>query len=92
VGSTGQRGGIRERAVNADGKGPPSSGREWARARGNWHRHIGPTSNKRKGERGREERGHKLALTGGVRLSGVERAREAGLAGPTWAEMRFSIF
>jgi hypothetical protein len=30
VGPTGQREGIRERAVNTNGKGPPGSEREWA--------------------------------------------------------------
>jgi hypothetical protein len=46
----------------------------------------------RAGERGEEERGRGLAPTGGVRLSGDEGARGAGPAGPTWAEMGFSIF
>jgi hypothetical protein len=32
VGPMGQREGIRERAVNTDGKGPSSSGKEWAPA------------------------------------------------------------
>jgi hypothetical protein len=59
-------------------------------------RHIGPTE-QREREREREgERARGLAPTGRPRLSGTEgtqaRAREAGLNGPIWAELGFSIF
>jgi hypothetical protein len=44
-------------------------------------------------ERGREECGRELAPTGRVHLSGAEGAHGgARSAGPTWAEMGFSIF
>jgi hypothetical protein len=86
VGSMGQRGEIRERAVNTDGKGPPGSGREWARARGNWRQHSDPTE-QREGER---EGARRPAPIGGVRLSGAEGARaRLGRLGPNWV---FSIF
>jgi hypothetical protein len=67
VGSMGQRGEIRERAVNTDGKGPPGSGREWARARGNWRQHSDPTE-QREGER---EGARRPAPIGGVRPNWV---------------------
>jgi hypothetical protein len=76
VGSTGQREGIRERAVNTDGKGPPGNERERARARGNRRRQIGPTGSERERERERERRS--WARTGTdrrVRLLGAKDAR-----------------
>jgi hypothetical protein len=71
VGSIGQRGGIRELAVNTNGKGPPGSGREWARARGNRRGQADPTE-QREGER--ERRGARTGA-GGVYLSGAKGAR-----------------
>jgi hypothetical protein len=53
VGSTGQREGICERAVNTDRKGPPGSGGEWARARRGRCRQAWPTG-QREVERERE--------------------------------------
>jgi hypothetical protein len=52
VGSTGQREGIHERAVNTDGKRPPGSGGEWALARGNRRQQADPTE-QQEGERER---------------------------------------
>jgi hypothetical protein len=49
VGSTGQRERTREWAVSVDRADPPSSEREWARARRNQHRQAGPIG-QREGE------------------------------------------
>jgi hypothetical protein len=51
------------------------------------------TAREREGERGRERERNALGLasTGGTRLSDAGSAR-AGLNGPAWAEMAFSIF
>jgi hypothetical protein len=76
-----QREGIREWAVNTDGKGPPGSRREWARARGTRRQQIGPTGSEREREGG-EERGCERLLTGGVHLSGDVGASTY----PGWAD------
>jgi hypothetical protein len=55
----GQRERIQERSFNTDGRGPPGSERERARARGDRHRQAGPIEQrKREGERGHA--GHRL--------------------------------
>jgi hypothetical protein len=83
VGSVVQREGIRERAVNTDGKGSPGNERERARARGDRRRRADPTEQrKREGERGRA----RDRLTGGAacqgkRTRGRARAGPAGLGG-----------
>jgi hypothetical protein len=64
--------------------------RERARAR-----ETAPTARPHGAEREREREVSPLGLapTGGTRLSDAEGARVgAGLNGPTWAEMAFSIF
>jgi hypothetical protein len=75
---------IRERAVNTDGKGPPRSGREGARARENRHRQDWPTG-QWEGERGESARVKQADRRRGQAL-GRGRARgglgQPGLAGP----------
>jgi hypothetical protein len=95
VGSTGQRGEIRERAVNTDGKGPPCSGREWARARGNRRRQADPTE-QREGEREKGRGGWRRqagSACQGLRARGRGRAHASlGLLGQLWAELGFFHF
>jgi hypothetical protein len=80
VGSTGQREGIRERAINTNRKGPPGSGeRMGASARGSTPTGLAyRATGGRGGERARV-RGRRRSLVGGVHLSDDADARAAWL-------------
>jgi hypothetical protein len=75
-----QREGIRERAVNTDGKGPLATGENGREREGIDTDRSAPLAASGRERRG-EERGRGRSQTGGVHLSGDAGAR--GLAGPT---------